>query len=391
MRLLATWELGLGYGHVATLAPIGRALRKGGHHLTLAARTPQTALRLERDAFDLVVQGPRFAGSAPRGETLTYGQVIAAGGLTDAAGAIPLVRQWLDAFERIQPALVLAEHAPLSLLAAHIAGLPARRLGPTFVAPRARDAGASLQPWAGHDAAELAAAQRPADQAVREVCRHFGAPEPAGLGALLAGAPLHSLAWAELDHYGPDATGFYYGPLIGIEADAHPEWPRGAGPRTLVYLPFDRPGSAIVARALGGLGWPVLWHSAVPPGEALPANILFSAAPIDLAAAGREAALYVGRGGYGASAKMLATGVPQLLLPDTLESLLLTYRLRLAGVARSQAVSAGADAVREALCRAAGDDRMRHWAARVAARHGNYSAAVMTELLVQGILAGMPG
>ncbi|WP_164198318.1 hypothetical protein, partial [Stenotrophomonas maltophilia] len=87
----------------------------------------------------------------------------------------------------------------------------------TFVAPRARDAGASLQPWAGHDAAELAAAQLPADRAVREACRHFGAPELAGLDELLAGAPLHSLAWAELDHYGPDGTASYYGPLIGIE------------------------------------------------------------------------------------------------------------------------------------------------------------------------------
>ncbi len=147
----------------------------------------------------------------------------------------------------------------------------------------------------------------------------------------------------------------------------------------------------MVAQALGGLGWPVLWHSASPPGGALPPNIRYSAAPIDLAAAGPGAALYVGRGGYGASASMLAAGVPQLLLPDTLESLLLTYRLRLAGVARSQAVSAGADVVREALRRAAGDDRMRQQAAQVSARHGNHSASAMTGLLVQNILAGIPG
>lgn len=389
MRLLASWELGLGYGHVATLAPVCRALRAGGHHLTLAARTPQTALRLERDAFDLVVQSPRFAGAVPRRETLTYGQVIAAGGLADAAGAIPLVRQWLDFFEQLAPDALLAEHAPLSLLAAHVAGLPARRLGPTFVAPRARDAGASLQPWAGHDAAELAAAQLPADRAVREACRHFGAPELAGLDELLAGAPLHSLAWAELDHYGPDGTASYYGPLIGIEADARPDWPEGEGPRTLVYLPFDRAGCAIVVRALRALGWPALWHSASSPGEALPGNIRYSAAPIDLAAVAREAALYVGRGSYGASASMLAAGVPQLLLPDTLESLLLTYRLRLAGAAQSQAVSAGADAVRAALCRAAGDDRIRAQAARIAARHANHRADTMTGMLVRNLLSGI--
>lgn len=386
MHLLATWELGLGYGHVATLAPICRALRRGGRRVTLAARTPETALRFDRDAFDAVLQGPRFAGPVPKRETLTYGQVIAAGGLGDSASAIPLVAQWLALFERRNPDALLAEHAPISLLAAHIAGLPAVRLGSTFVAPPANDAGASLLPWAGHCAAELSMAQRSVDMVVREVCWHFGAPAPASLGELLAGAPLHALAWAELDHYGPGAAGFYYGPLVGIEADLHPEWSKGEGPRTLVYLPFDRPGNMAVVRALGALGWPVLWHSSSPPAEDLPRNIHYSAEPIDLVATGREAALYVGRGGYGASARMLGVGVPQLLLPDTLESLLLTYRLRLAGVAQSQAASAGADAVRDALRRLAGSDRTRQRAAQVAARYADYSADAMAELLTHDLM-----
>lgn len=389
MHLLATWELGLGYGHVATLAPICRALRGNGHRVTLAARTPETALRLERDAFDTVVQSPRFAGPVPVGETLTYGQVIAAGGMAQAASAIPLIAQWLALFERIGPDALLVEHAPISLLAAHIAGLPAVRLGSTFTAPPARAAGTSLLPWAGHNAAELAVAQRPADAAVREACRHFGAPALAGLGELLAGAPLHALAWEELDHYGPGAAGFYYGPLVGIDADARPEWPAGDGPRTLVYLPFDRPGAMVVAEALSLLGWPVLWHSASPPPATLPGNIRYSAAPIDLGVVGREAALYVGRGGYGASAQMLGAGVPQLLLPDRLESLLLTYRLRLAGVAHSQAVSAGVEPVREALRRLAGSDHARLSAVRIAARYGDYTPAAMTQLLAQDVMLSL--
>ncbi|MDG2534225.1 hypothetical protein P6144_11235 [Sphingomonas sp. HITSZ_GF] len=381
MHLLATWELGLGYGHVATLAPIGRVLRRAGHRLTLAARTPETALRIERDAFDAVLQAPRHIGPATGGETLTYGQVIAAGGMGHAAAAIPLVAQWLALFERRNPDALIAEHAPISILAAHVAGLPAVRLGPTFVAPPARHVGTSLLPWAGHGRAELAQAQRPADLVVRTVCRHFGAPMLAGLGELLEGAPGHALAWSELDHYGPGAADFYYGPLVGIAADARPEWPAGEGPRTLVYLPFDRASGVAVAQALGALGWPALWHAAGAPPEDLPANIRFSAAPIDLDAVAREAALYVGRGGYGASARMLGAGVPQLLLPDTLESLLLTYRLRLAGVAQSQAASAGPDAVRDALRRIAGSDALRLHAGQVAARHVDHSPADMADLL----------
>jgi UDP:flavonoid glycosyltransferase YjiC (YdhE family) len=306
-----------------------------------------------------------------------------------AASAIPLVAQWLALFEKIGPNALLVEHAPVSLLAAHVAGLPAVRLGSTFTAPPAGEAGASLLPWAGHNAAELAVAQRPADVAVREVCRHFGAPALAGLGELLARAPLHALAWEELDHYGPGAAGFYYGPLVGIDADARPEWPAGKGPRTLVYLPFDQPGALVVAEALSRLGWPVLWHSASAPPAALPATIRYSAAPIDLGAAGREASLYVGRGGYCASAQMLGVGVPQLLLPDRLESLLLTYRLRLAGVAHSQAASAGVEPVREALRRVAGSDRIRQRAAQVAARSGDFSAGAMTQLLAQDVMLSL--
>ncbi|NYT41976.1 hypothetical protein HZY97_14495 [Sphingomonas sp. R-74633] len=391
MRLLAAWELGLGYGHVATLAPVCRALRGHGHRLTLAARTPATARLLEHDSFDAIVRSPRYTGRVPAGETLTYGQVIAAGGLVDTAQTIALIGQWLRLFERIGPDALIAEHAPMSLLAAHVAGLPAVRLGSGFVAPSARSAGASLLPWAAHSEAALAAAQRPADRIVREVCRHYGVPLLGGLSELLMQAPLHSLAWAELDHYGPGASGFYYGPLVGIAADARPEWPKGDGPRALVYLPFDRPGSLVVARALAALRWPVLWHSASAPAIELPATIRYSPEPIDLGTTGREAAIYVGRGGYGGSAAMLGTGVPQLLLPDTLESLLLTYRLSLAGVAHSQAASAGVQAVGEALCRVARSDAIRERAAAVAGRYADYSVAAMTDLVTQDMTIAMRG
>jgi hypothetical protein len=390
MQLLAAWELGLGYGHVATLAPVCRTLRGQGHRLTLAARTPATAMRLERDAFDAVVQSPVRSGSAPRGETLNYGQVIATGGLADTAQAVSLVGQWLALFERVGPDALIAEHAPVSLLAAHIAGLTAVRLGSAFVAPSARNAATSLMPWAGHSEAALEAAARPVDRVVGEVCRHYGAPALRGVSELLAGATLHSLAWSELDHHGPGASGFYYGPLVALSVGAAPEWPKGEGPRTLVYLPFDRPGNMIVAQALAALRWPVLWHSASAPATELPATIRYCPEPIALGAAAREAALYVGRGGYGASACMFGAGMPQLLLPDTLESLLLTYRLCVAGVAHSQAASAGAQAVGEALCRVARSDAIRDRAVAAARRYDDYSVAAMTDLVIQDLLIGVP-
>lgn len=389
MRILASWELGLGYGHVATLAPTCRALRALGHHVTLAARSPATAIGLEQDAFDGVVAAPLYPRRPVAGETLTYGQVIAAGGAADPAGATALVRAWLALIARVRPDAVLAEHAPMSLLAAHVAGVPAARIGSSFVAPDAARVGASLLPWAASDAAVLAAACVSADHCVRAICRSLGARPLAGVADLLAGAPNHVLAWPELDHYGPGASRVYYGPLVGIGAHGDAVWPAGEGSRVLVYLPFDRPAATLVLRALGGLGWPVLWHSPTPPVEPLPRSIRYRTLPIDLDTAARSAALYVGRGGYGASARMVAGGVPQLLLPDTLETLLLTYRLRRAGVALSHPVSGGVEGLTDALVRAIGDDRLRSRAAAIARRYADATPAAMTARLLPDLVRAL--
>lgn len=386
MRLLATWELGTGYGHIANLAPLCRNLRARGHHVSLAARSPVSAATLAADAFDAVVQSPICTRWQRHAETLTYGQVIAAAGFADLAGLKALVLRWLGIFDAIQPDALLVEHAPASLLAAHIAGIPAVRLGQSFVAPRPGDAGTTLLPWATHRPDQLANAARPADTAVREMSKAFGAAPLDTLGALLATAPAHILGWEELDHYGPGATGAYYGPLHGIAGRSRPDWPGCSGPPILVYLPYDGERGAGLVEALARLGWPVLWHSGRAPGADLPANIRFSADPLDLWTMAPRAALFVGRGGAGASAVALRGGVPQLLFPDTLESLLLTYRLRQAGIAHSQRGAAGTESIAESLRQIVGDQRVIDRARQTADRYGNYCAEAAANQLSEDVL-----
>jgi UDP:flavonoid glycosyltransferase YjiC (YdhE family) len=83
---------------------------------------------------------------------------------------------------------------------------------------------------------------------------------------------------------------------------------------------------------------------------------------------------------------VLRAGVPQLLFPDTLESLLLTYRLRSAGVARSQRGSAGADAIAAAICAMLADEAAIACARRTGARYAGYSPVAATKHLVDALL-----
>jgi UDP:flavonoid glycosyltransferase YjiC (YdhE family) len=386
-RILATWELGCGYGHVANVAPLASALALGGHQTIFAARDPVAAHDVAGGAFAGIVQAPIYMRRLARRDTLTYGQVIADGGFVDLSSVAALVRAWLALFDMVGPDALLVEHAPVSALAAHVACIRAVRVGPTFTAPRASDPMPTLMPWATHRPAELAEAGRTADAIVHGICRMFGARPLSGLAELLSRTPDFALTWPEVDHHGPQPDIGYYGPLTGITATARPDWPLADGPRTLVYLRFDRPAGRTVAEALGMLGWPVIWHSTARPGFMLPSNIQHAPEPVDMAGVAADARLFVGRGGHGTGCAMLRAGLPQLLLPDTLESLLVTYRLRAVGAAMSQSGSAGSDEIHHALRRIAGDDHIRSATRRHRDAYASYDAVLATELLADDVAA----
>lgn len=386
-RILATWELGLGYGHVANVAPVASALAAQGHALLFAARDPVAAHRATPAPFSGIVQAPVYAHAVRLRETLTYGQVIAEGGFVDAPSVIALVRAWLTLFDLAAPDALLVEHAPISLLAAHIAGIRAVRIGPSFTAPPAELAGMPLLPWVKHSHDDIAAANRTADEIVRAACDAFGAARCDGLAELLHGAPAFALSWPELDHYGPRPDGIYHGPLSGLKASARPEWPEGRGPRALVYLRFDRPAGRKVADALAALGWPAIWHAPQPPPWPLAPNIHCASEPVDLPAMARQADFFIGRGGHGGSCMVLRAGIPQLLFPDTLESLLVTWRLRQAGVARSQSGGADVAEIRAAIAGMAAAPALQTAARRFGAVYAGYDPETAAENLAGDILS----
>ncbi len=384
--LLGTWELGFGYGHIAHLAPLAQALKARGHRMAVAARNPATARAAPGEPFAEILQPPGYRpAKAERTPTLTYGQVVADGGMTDLPAATQLVRAWLTLFERVKPEAVIAEHAPLSVLAAHVARLPVAMIGSGFMVPPASRPLPSLLPWTKAGEAERAAADAPADQVVREVCRAFGAPRLDGLAALLKTAQPCLTTWPELDVHGPRSGATYYGPLAGFAGRARPDWPEAAGPRLFVYLPFEHPRAGELAEALGALGWPAVWHAARPPDVELPAHVRFSPEPVDLPHMLATAALVVGRAAHGTACQALIAGRPHLMLPDTLETMSTARQIasRRLGAA---VTGAGAAAMREAIEALAADAGIAAAAAAVRARYGAYRPELAAAQLAEAII-----
>lgn len=332
--ILTTWELGLAFGHVAHLAPLARGLARRGVTTAIAARDVITASGVPDRPFSAILQAPVYSRAVPRLPTLTYAQVIADGGMADADHATALVAAWLQLFDGVAPDGIATEHAPVSLLAAHVAGLRAVRTGYSWAAPPAVDPLPSLMPWLPDDAEARRAAGHVADAVVRTVCRRFGAPPLDGLVALLAGAPRLLGTWPEFDQFGTLAGETYYGPMSGLAASARPPWPSGPGPRVFVYLAGSHAGAVPLRDALARLGWPTIWHGSSPPPAPLPPNVAFSVLPVDTPFVLAGAQLLAGRGGHATACEALRHGCPQLVIPDTLETTLGGWRLQRQKLAR---------------------------------------------------------
>lgn len=381
--LLGTWELGRGYGHIAHLAPLAQALKVRGHRMSVASLRPATAHAALGNPFAEVLEAPAYRPlKRTRTPTLTYGQVIADGGLTDLPAAMVLMRAWLALFDRVKPEAIVAEHAPASMLAAHVARLPVAIVGSGFTVPPATRPLPSLLPWTAATEADRATADAPADAVIREVCRAFGAPALDGVAALLALALPGLVSWPEVDAYGPRAGVTYYGPMGGFPAQARPAWPKATGPRAFVYLPFSQPAGRAALEALGALGWPTIWHSQVAPAAALPANVAFTPDPVDLQAVLGDAALLVSRAAHGTVCHALSAGRPNLMLPDTLESMLVARRIE----AQRLGLIAPIAEVGPALERIVGDAAIAAATAAVRDRYARYRPELAAAQLADAII-----
>lgn len=386
-RVLAAWELGLGFGHVACLASAARGLQALGHESWLAARDVVTPRVFGDAPFSAILQAPVWHGPGFAGMTQSYGQIIADGGFADDEGLIALVRAWLALFGLVQPCAVYADHAPAALLAAHVARLPSARLGTSFTCPVAKRPMGAIAPWVGGDAS---GADVVADRVIRAVCRHFGAPMLTGVAEMLATSTPFLKSWPEMDPTEPKRNdSLYYGPLSGLEAAGVVDWPVAEGPRIFVYVPFDRPMAQPVATALGRRGWPVIWMCTTPPRFPLPGNIRHEHEPVAMAEILRQATIFVSRAGHGSCLDALFAGCPHLLMPDTVEAR--THALQLAARGLGRLVPAWeAGPIGECLDAMAMLDAPEHatCAAAVAA-HADYDAGAMTALLGRNLAAAL--
>lgn len=326
-RVLLAWELGSGIGHLGRLAPLAQALRWRGHAVTLVLKDLSGLGHIAAlDTFDAlqapVWLKPDAAADAPQ----SYADILARFGYADAADLRGMVNAWRGLYRLVNPDLIVADHAPTALLAAHATAIPRATYGAGFFLPPRAHPLPNMRPWLDIPAEELAARERAVLATVNAVLSGLRVPPLAVLADLLAADAHFLMTFRELDHYGNRSGGEYLGVISAEGEIAVPAWPHGGGKRVFAYLRGNYSDMAKLVSALKNLdASAVIFAPGIDPAAAeklQSARIVFSTRPFAISEVAQQCDLAICHGGLATVAACLRAACPLFLLPTQLEQYL---------------------------------------------------------------------
>lgn len=368
-RILMTWELGAGYGHLAPLLSLARPLLTDGHTVMFAVRDLTGAEAVLGASGIPYFQAP--ANFAPRhGSMHSYPQILLHTAFQDQDDLGSRARAWRALYALLKPDVLVCDHSPTALLAAR--GLPMRCVatGNGFVLPPDVTPLPELRPWQAADPAELVRDEAQALHMANTVLRTLGSPPLAHLAGLFSDVAQALFTLKELDNYAGQRTGAEYWGVPPGPAGAEPQWPEGTGKRIFVYgQPFD--GLPQVLTDLGNSAYRTLAYIpklALEERQRLQsARLHFADTLLDMTTVSRECDCAVMTNGHGTTAAMLLAGKPVLLLPQHLEMLLIAESVRAQGAGLS-APALNPDAIRVKVTRLLEEESFTREAQAVAER-----------------------
>ncbi|HVG81865.1 MAG TPA: nucleotide disphospho-sugar-binding domain-containing protein [Methylomirabilota bacterium] len=351
-RILLGWELGNGIGYARRLAAIADRLMEAGHEPVLALREPKAL----PDPTHPVLQAPLVVGRLRPGTRgfvpAGFTDLIAVNGFGSHDHLLELVAGWQAVLDEARPDLVIAEYAPVLVMAAwrRIATV---LIGTPYLVPPAEG------PWfPERPGIRPYANQRALLEVMRRAQAARGGPLPDRLTQPFSEAVRVVYGVPELDPWTRERRER----LNGLWEPVAPAGPP-ASTRLFAYLTPKAPAFPAAAEGLARAGVP---GEAFIPGcpDRLAAvlgagGVELLREPPALAEAVGRASLVFHHGGMDTAQTALALGRPQLILPRYLDQRLTGDALAALGVGiLHMRASATAETVAQALRRLAGDATM---------------------------------
>ncbi len=335
-RILLAWELGAGFGHLGPFLGLAPELLKRGHEIHIAAREIAGACKAVGDLPVAVHQAPLCLNTygGLQEPPLNYAEILMRYGYLDPVMLRAMFAAWRSLLRATQADIVIADHAPTALLAAHLLGLPRAVIGSPFAVPPAVHPTPNMRAWMDVPMERLMDSDARVLANINEALPD-GACRIDEIHQIFPAAPRFFTGIPETDPYGARGSENYLGLITPSTGTAAPLWPEGSGRRAFAYLHADYRHLDAVVRELGASGARVLAFvlgaDAKMRLHIQGQGITLSPELVDMRRALAEADLCVTHG-MGTTLSAVHAGVPLLMLPKQLENYLFASALQKAGV-----------------------------------------------------------
>lgn len=331
-RIVFCTELGGNYGHISGFIKLSQCLAAQGVEVIFILRNLQFAYLLGANARCVQAPVPDFV--PVRRETYSYAELLSVMGYLDKSVLTDYLAAWRNLLRSQAADVVVADHAPTALLAAHSLSLPACAIGTGFVIPPAGD---KFPPFMSGFSSSVDDIDTKVLAVVNHALDKFQSAPLASLGDIFTRSNQFLCTFPEMDHYDvrPDAD--YWGALFSEDMADEFAWPSDLEPKIFAYL---TPKVSSLKQALSALAQLPGYKLVHIPNVNLQditeykhMGITITASPVNMKSVLRNVSLVVSQGGAGLSAQCLLAGVRHLMIPTQLEQRMLARKMTLQGLA----------------------------------------------------------
>jgi UDP:flavonoid glycosyltransferase YjiC (YdhE family) len=319
-RILFTWELGTGLGHIVPIKQRCALLQE--HKLYVALRDLRLAAEVFKGTNATLLAAPFLQSPVDRPveETLCYAELLHNVGFADARLLGGLVNAWRALFDLIGPDVVVFDHSPSALLAARAYSFRKILCGSGFICPPpAKPLGVFFPGiMRQQDLQRIEQAERNTLDTANKVLAASGQPPLSSLGELYGQADTVLLTtWPEFDHFPQRGRSDYLG-VNSPPAGKPPQWPAVSGKRIFAYLkPFKK--LPVLLQSLKQSGQPVIVYSNDIDRNLLAqhqsGNMCFEFEALDLKQVADSCDFAIVNGNHDTSCQLMLSGTPILVLP----------------------------------------------------------------------------
>jgi len=389
MKILLCWEMGAGYGHLASLRIAAKELVKRGHECLFAVADTHAARHILEPDLGRVFHAPQQ--SRPGHQLpmqFSHATILYNAGFNNPEELSRRIKHWSTMMLNHHVDAVVADYSPIALVAARALGLPRTVIGCGFDVPPL------VEPFPAFPVFGSTIPETTLIHNEEAVCTLLnGALVDLGfepyekLQHIYSGAKRALLTYAEMDHYEGRQGDEYLG-LPDDDLVSEKPWPSKHAKRVFAYL---RPHAHLdeMLAALRDCDADVLLvadqieaHYLTPylrPG-------LFMATRLtNLRHRAQQCDAWLSYSPHGTSTEMLLAGKPGVVWPDTLERELVGRRLAQSG---GVVVMGDADTgVDYALSMALEEDSLREGADRFAQKYAAQDRSMIPARLADIILS----